>query len=173
MWRNDEFGYVESTWPITGKPGAVDIGDIDGNGQVDLIYAVRTPTDRVGVVLNRDSDLLVTVADLAVSNPEDVHLADLDGDGDLDAVTAEFTGWELSWHENVNGDGETWNTEVIASGLVNPAMIQSEDMDRDGDLDLVVTTANEILWIENDLGSNPSWIVHTIDAVVPDSEVLS
>jgi hypothetical protein len=168
MWRNDEFGYVESTWPITGKPGAVDIGDIDGNGQVDLIYAVRTPTDRVGVVLNRDSDLLVTVADLAVSNPEDVHLADLDGDGDLDAVTAEFTGWELSWHENVNGDGETWNTEVIASGLVNPAMIQSEDMDRDGDLDLVVTTANEILWIENDLGSNPSWIVHTIDAVVPD-----
>ncbi|MCD6533177.1 MAG: hypothetical protein J7L25_03765, partial [Deltaproteobacteria bacterium] len=45
------------------------------------------------------------IISLAVDGAQSVFSADIDGDGDDDAVSAALQGNEIAWHENVNGDG--------------------------------------------------------------------
>jgi hypothetical protein len=125
LYRTQQFGYVASSWPLGGDAAnALAVGDIDGNGQPDLLYAMGDTSgsaDRVGVVLNRASDFLVTVDDTGLGNPQGVALGDLDGDGDLDAVACELGADRVVWYENVNGDGETWTERVVVSGVGDPS----------------------------------------------------
>jgi hypothetical protein len=171
LYRTQQFGYVASSWPLGGDAAnALAVGDIDGNGQPDLLYAMGDTSgsaDRVGVVLNRASDFLVTVDDTGLGNPQGVALGDLDSDGDLDAVACELGADRVVWYENVNGDGETWTERVVVSGVGDPSDVIAHDVDRDGDLDLVVASFSRIAWLENRLDQNPStWLSHTVDSTV-------
>lgn len=146
------------------------VGDIDGNGQPDLLYVFGDAAgthNKVGVILNRLPDLLVTVESSGLGNPQCVDLGDLDGDGDLDAITCEFSDNEISWHENVLGNGEGWATQQVIAGAGNPADAVLHDVDLDGDLDIVVAGFNKLLWVENRLSEpTPGWTAHDIDTDV-------
>ena len=81
---------------------------------------------------------------------------DLDGDGDLDAVTASDTDDSVAWLEN---DGQTPPafTYRLISGAVDGANdVAAHDLDGDGDLDIVVAAriGDEVVWFEN-LGGAP------------------
>jgi hypothetical protein len=72
--------------------------------------------------------------------PRDVQIADLDKDGHLDLVTAQYSSGEIAiWR----GDGEGGFEEVkrFLSGGWMPNQIRVADMDRNGWLDLVVSHA--------------------------------
>jgi len=171
LWRQRDFGWLESTWPLGGGPANdLEIGDIDSNGQPDLVYVFGNgagTNNKIGVVLNRSSDLLVTVETTGLGNPQCVTLGDLDDDGDLDVISCEFGGNEVNWHENLNGDGVTWVTHSTAFGLGNPADAIVHDVDVDGDLDIVVAGFSRITWLENRLDETvATWLAHDVDTNV-------
>jgi FG-GAP-like repeat/Secretion system C-terminal sorting domain len=75
---------------------------------------------------------------------------DVDGDGDLDIVTgSQSFGGDLAWHENIDGLGTFGAQQIIADDAQNPEAIFVEDLDSDGDLDVMAAGYNLVSWYEN------------------------
>jgi len=167
-WLNEGTHWSPLDWAHgPGPANDLATGDVDGNGRPDLLYVFGDAggaDNKVGVILNRDPDLLVTVESSGLGNPQCVDLGDVDGDGDLDAITCEFGDNEVIWHENVFGNGEGWATQQVAAGVGNPSDAVLHDVDVDGDLDVVVAGFHEVSWIENRLDEpSPGWTSHDVD----------
>ena len=78
---------------------------------------------------------------------DDMRLADMDGDGDLDVIVAgDSNGNGFSWYENTGSYGVNtkWPREQIDAPDPAPTAIDAGDLDNDGDLDFVGSTANYI-----------------------------
>ncbi|MEO1365908.1 MAG: VCBS repeat-containing protein [Acidobacteriota bacterium] len=168
LYRNQEFGWLDSTFTLLGPANALAVGDIDGDGSDDFFYAMGdAATGAVGVMLNRSSNFSVPIASTGLGNPQCAALGDLDRDGDLDAVTCEFSSGEVTWFENTAGDGTAWTTRVAASpGAAADAV--THDVDLDGDLDIVVITFSRLEWLENRLNeTTTTWVRRTVDSNVP------
>ncbi|MDX1429362.1 MAG: Calx-beta domain-containing protein, partial [Rhodothermales bacterium] len=74
--------------------------------------------------------------------------ADLDGDGDIDFVSAYQDA--IFWHEN-NGS-ESFTRRTISTNTARPLGILAADLDADGDIDIATASANDskVAWFEND-----------------------
>ncbi|MCK5941098.1 MAG: VCBS repeat-containing protein, partial [Planctomycetes bacterium] len=116
---------------------AVQIGDLDGDGDLDLYFACNQQ-DRV--LLNQGGLGFVQLAG-AVQDPTRtwvVALSDVDADGDLDAIAAGLFGEPTRLLRN---DG-TGNFTVVPNALPavtgNSQHIVAADLDGDGDDDLLI-----------------------------------
>ncbi len=103
--------------------------------------------------------------DGAFDDAQSVSYADLDGDGDLDALGAATSPYDVTWWENdgTPADGG-WITHTIDAAFVGATSVTAADLDGDGDLDvLAVGSGVHLAWWEND-GSpaNGGWTTHTI-----------
>jgi hypothetical protein len=172
-----------AAWPDGGRAGAISFGPAS-----PLEPAVQGP-ERVALVdLDRDGDLDVvtsasvdaTVAwhenasgdgsswtfhavDAALSGAEDVRVADLDGDGDLDLASAASTAGIVAWHKNPGSTGPPWTTATIASAS-GARRVHPVDLDDDGDLDVVSSAAGGLAWHENQSGDASSWLTRSVGA---------
>jgi hypothetical protein len=72
--------------------------------------------------------------------PASVEAADVDGDGDLDVLTANAAGNTVSVRLN-NGLGSFSGSQEVAVGSA-PLRVATADLDGDGDLDLATADAN-------------------------------
>ncbi|SVE37921.1 uncharacterized protein METZ01_LOCUS490775, partial [marine metagenome] len=81
----------------------------------------------------------------------DVHVADMDGDGDLDIVSASYDDDTIAWYENNGASDPTWTAADIATSADGAVGLHIADMDGDGDPDIVATSADDdaIAWYEN------------------------
>jgi fibronectin type 3 domain-containing protein len=120
------------------EPFAVALGDVDGDGKVD-IAASNLTSNSISVLHN--SSLSGTVSfDSKVDfptgqSPYGMVLGDIDGDGKLDIVTANF---------NDNNISVLWNfTQFTDIGAGLPQVWAGSaswgDYDNDGDLDILIT----------------------------------
>jgi hypothetical protein len=102
-------------------------------------------------------------------DPDDVHAADLDGDGDFDVLSGSWTEENIAWHENTAGDGSAWVDHVIALGLGSGRCIFAADVDGDGDLDVLtaLATADAVAWHENTAGDGSAWTSELINNNAP------
>ncbi len=96
-----------------------------------------------------------------LDSPRGLSIADIDGDGDLDAVTGTLFERQVIWFEN---DGfQNFTSHVILSEEANLTEVFAVDLDADGDMD-ILTAANHfdhgIGWLEND--GNENFTIHTI-----------
>jgi hypothetical protein len=144
---------------------ALSCGDIDDDGDVDLLLGTRW--------LRNDgaSWSLEMVNDIAGS-PDRNRLADVNGDGRLDAVVgfeAISVEGKLAWYQQPESLAEPWPEHVIASDVVGPMSVGVADLDDDGDQDVVVGEHNltspadaRLLVYENTDGAGTSWQVHPI-----------
>jgi hypothetical protein len=84
-------------------------------------------------------------------NPMMVLAADMDGDGDLDALSASGDDDKLAWYENTNGQGAFGPQQLISISTDGPFSILAADFDGDGDLDILSASANDdkVAWYEN------------------------
>jgi hypothetical protein len=74
--------------------------------------------------------------------------ADLDGDGDMDVLSASLGGTgSVDWYEN-NGS-EVFTKRNISAALANARSVSAADVDGDGDLDVVAGGDAAIVWYEN------------------------
>jgi hypothetical protein len=80
-----------------------------------------------------------------------VFAADVDGDGDIDVVSASFIDDEIAWHENTDGLGSFGPQQVISSLADGAISVFAADLDGDGDIDVVAASfiGDEIAWYEN------------------------
>ncbi len=78
-----------------------------------------------------------------------VHAADLDGDGDVDVLSASHGDDQVAWYEN-NGE-QDFTTHVITTQADGAQGVISADLDGDGDLDVISVSNRDdtIAWYEN------------------------
>ena len=62
-------------------------------------------------------------------NVMDLHVADIDGDGDNDVIGS---GWSLYWWENIDGNAENWIKHTVQNPLYASPSLYCGDMDLDG-----------------------------------------
>ena len=89
-----------------------------------------------------------------------VYTADVDGDGDMDVLSASKYDDKIAWYEN---DGSESFTEHVISRNANGAFsVHSADVDGDGDMDVLSASYNDdkIAWYEND--GSESFTEHAI-----------
>ena len=119
------------------SPNSVVVGDIDGDGDLDLLTANLIGS--VNIRLNNGMGVFSGNTGVAVgATTASVALGDLDGDGDLDLVTADYSGNTASVRLNNGAVG--FNTGSNPGVGTNPTSVAVGDVDGDGDLDLL--TAN-------------------------------
>ncbi len=102
-----------------------------------------------------------------VSSQAAPHLADLDGDGDLDVMLVGYD--SLWWYENVDGLQTDMQERRIDPALMGVDRAVVRDMDADGDLD-VIATGRGVRWYEN-VENAAAFTVHSIDAEDIEGEV--
>jgi hypothetical protein len=85
-----------------------------------------------------------------------VYEADLDGDGDLDRLSASQLNGKIVWQENIDGAGGFGLPQVIGAAPPGAELVYAADLDRDGDLDVLSFSDanNDVFWYEN-LGTRP------------------
>ncbi|MEO1627310.1 MAG: VCBS repeat-containing protein, partial [Bacteroidota bacterium] len=133
-------------------PHKISAGDIDSDGDADLI--VSPQIGRIARFVNTNGQGAFEKSfdvNAFVGWVSDMHTADVDGDGDLDFLTADSGADQLDWYENVNGDGSKMQQHSIAYNYDNASTIVTIDVDGDGDQDVVTGGGNDVslYWFEN------------------------
>ncbi|MEW5774575.1 MAG: FG-GAP-like repeat-containing protein, partial [Thermodesulfobacteriota bacterium] len=95
------------------------------------------------------------VVSSAAGFPNDVRLADLDGDGDLDILASQRDSGSIAWCAN-DGAGTFGAAQTISAAVSAPQHVHAADLDGDGDLDVLSAscTDNKIAWYANDGNGN-------------------
>lgn len=144
-------------------------GDLDGDGDVDILVAVEFGPNRL--LINdgsgRFSDESAARLPQTAFDSEEIALGDFDGDGDLDIVMACEDDARKEYFLN---DGKGVFTDVSdrlpQKGISNG--VEAVDVDRDGDLDLVFANAwQDFLWINDGRGN---FTDETRDRLPPDQD---
>jgi hypothetical protein len=138
--------------------------DLDGDGDLDVLSASAND-DKIAWYENRLNDgvnndfnptqqVISTAADVATS----VFAADLDGDGDLDVLSASYQDDKIAWYENTTGTGTFGGQQVISTAANGPGSVHAADLDGDGDLDVLSASVldDKIAWYENRLNDGVS-----------------
>ena len=84
-----------------------------------------------------------------------VYSADIDGDGDMDAISASYRDHKVAWYEN-DGAGNFGTEQVISTTAYGARRVYSTDIDGDGDMDVLSASGwdDTIAWYENDGAGN-------------------
>ena len=93
-----------------------------------------------------------------------VFAVDVDGDGDIDVLSASEFDDKIAWYEN---DGnENFTPHTITTNAINALSVYAVDVDGDGDMDVLSASSldNTITWYEND--GNENFTPHNITTIV-------
>ena len=91
-----------------------------------------------------------------------VYTADVDGDGDMDVLSASYLDNKIIWYEN---DGaQVFTVHEITDQADSAFSVYAADVDGDGDMDVLSASCcdNTVGWYENNGASDPTFTAHTI-----------
>lgn len=124
-----------------GKSKDIDLGDIDRDGDLDIAFVGRNaPT--IEWLRNEGGGRFraIELADSPAKINHRCRLGDINGDGRLDLVVG-HKGRLVTWYQQPASAAAGWAKRVLADSRAlafDPLSIDVADMDRDGDLDVVV-----------------------------------
>ena len=78
-----------------------------------------------------------------------MYAVDLDGDGDIDVLSASWNDDKIAWYEN---DGsQSFTARIITSSADGASSVYAVDLDGDGDMDVLSASFRDdkIAWYEN------------------------
>ncbi|WP_170865304.1 FG-GAP-like repeat-containing protein [Hymenobacter psychrotolerans] len=136
---------------IGSRPNTIDLADLDGDNDLDLVVALYDAPSAVirlngGDNTGSNTGTFTNGSSVAVPNlSNSAVLGDVDADGDIDLLTATWTSNSISVRLN-GGDASGSNTGVFSGGStlttgLGPQAIRLSDVDGDGDIDMVFGNA--------------------------------
>jgi hypothetical protein len=127
--------------------------DMDGDGDSDILSAYYYAGK---IAWLENSDGLGTFHIEHVINTDAnaarcVCAADLDGDGDMDVLSASQFDDKVAWYENTDGLGAFGPQQIITTIDDGVRSIRAVDLDSDNDIDVLSASYedNKIAWFEN------------------------
>ncbi|MDP6545472.1 MAG: FG-GAP-like repeat-containing protein [Phycisphaerae bacterium] len=126
-----------------GPSGPATDGEVE-----DYQVTIASPSLADGVF--GEQNVISTAAD----RPTSVFAADIDGDGDMDALSASGNDNKIAWYEN-DGSGD-FTPYTISTAADSAGSVFAADVDGDGDTDVLSASRNDdkIAWYENDGSGN-------------------
>ena len=127
--------------------------DIDGDGKLDAISA-SSIDNKIAWHKNLDGlgdfgvqQIIAADASFVTS----IDIADLDGDGDLDVLSTEHFANNITWFENLDGQGNYGQKQIISEVAYSSPSVVATDLDGDGDLDVLFASpgSSSVIWLEN------------------------
>ncbi len=179
-WQGGEWGksgvelltvpsMVDSTTihPISQGEG-LSAGDIDGDGDLDVYQGTRWLRNDAGTWTSFQSST-IGGDKTPTGTPDRNRLVDMDLDGDLDAVVgfSHFSGAtnDLYWLENPTDPTQLWPVHTIGQNLGGGWSLDAADMDRDGDVDVVLGEhwGNGAVYVFENDGLGATFTQHLVD----------
>ncbi len=141
VWTNDGNGTFTNSEQVLGnsESWSVALGDLDGDGDLDAMVAnnIYYGGSQPNTVWTNDGNGTFTDSEqtLGDSRSYSVALGDLNGDGDLDAMVANYNQPNTVWTND--GNGNFLNSgQQLGDGYSQSVALG--DLDGDGDLDAMV-----------------------------------
>ncbi len=154
-------------------PYTANSADMDGDGDKDVL-ATSTNGDQIVWFENLDglgNFSNPKVISTGLDYPIYLEAADIDGDGDMDIVSASTFDDKITWRENLDGNGNFGPSQVITI-LEYTQITHTGDIDNDGDIDIVAAGDNLFIWLENLDGLGTFGPQKTISNTVVSSEAF-
>jgi hypothetical protein len=137
---NGQFGAGEEILSTPDFPYKVAAADVDNDGDLDVVslsFSIASDPE-IRWHENLGDGSFAPHLIVPAPNVSSIEVADFDGDGDVDVITAS------QWYEN-DGTGM-----FVAHAISELAVISTvADMDGDGDLDVLAATGGRLKWFVN------------------------
>ena len=136
---------------------------IDGQAAISETFQFTVQSQIGSGVFSPDEKIIGTSAD----GPLALYAADIDGDGDLDVMSASRSDDKIAWYEN--GEDHNFSENILATTGSRPTAVFAADIDVDGDMDLLSTYSddNKVAWYQNDGEENFFEIIITNSTTSP------
>jgi hypothetical protein len=136
------------------KPESIFAADLDGDGDQDVLSS-SWADDKISWYENTNglgdfSKQKIISTD--TNYPVYVVSSDIDGDGDMDVLSASRQDNKIAWYENLDGQGNFGDQQIISSTESNANYIYTVDLDEDGDMDVLTSSYDGIAWYINTNG---------------------
>jgi hypothetical protein len=125
------------------SPYSIAVADVNGDGKLDLLTA-NNGNDTAGVLVGNGNGTFQPIATYSTGDnsfPYNIAVADVNGDGKLDLLTAN-NGNNTAGVLQGNGNGTFQVATNYGTRGNNPIGIAAADVNRDGQLDLLTTNRN-------------------------------
>jgi hypothetical protein len=169
-WRNQPGNPIAWTRHQVGYQFAgahsVHAADLDDDGDLDVLGAAADQGEVTWWRNDGGTPLAWTEFPIRTgfAGARAARAADIDDDGDLDAV-AICAGGRVAWWSNDGGSPLAWTEQTIDYSFAGGHGLDVADLDGDGDLDVLGAGYNchDIAWWRNDGGMPISWTKIIVD----------
>ena len=127
--------------------------DIDNDGDMDVLSASFIDSK---IAWYKNNDGLGSfgpqqVISTDVIGAKTVYANDIDGDGDMDVISASLINSTIAWHENLDGLGNFGVAQILTTTSTGTSSVSAKDIDNDGDIDIISAFLfdDKISWHEN------------------------
>lgn len=129
--------------------------DLDGDGFTDILSLSQFDHK---MAWYRNNDGLGSFGEQQIIAPssafvKSVFASDIDGDNDMDVISASRNDNTVAWYQNTDGEGNYSERIIISMNAGSPEAVYSADIDNDGDYDVISAGFSKIVWYENEDGN--------------------